>query len=140
MAFQGTLLPRKLMSGLGGGVGWGVGGGGWGGLQLATRQCRLVVAMASNLLALTRVPKRYRSRVPKRTIFCVPKRLPRPSADTCAQSQQCASAGAFGSNPQANKNNTALFFAIVLSPNLKNQKGVVCFLDILSTFLNFEVA
>ena len=58
MAFQGTLLPRKLMSGLGGGVGWGVGGGGW---------------------ALTRVPKRYRSRVPKRTIFCVPKRLPRPT-------------------------------------------------------------
>ena len=33
--------------------GWGgVGGMGWGGLQLATRQCRLVVAMASNLLAL----------------------------------------------------------------------------------------
>ena len=25
--FQSTLLPRKLMSGLGGGVGWGVGGG-----------------------------------------------------------------------------------------------------------------
>ena len=85
--------------------GWGgVGGMGWGGLRLATRQCDsevlkvarldkaniftkssnllamafLVVAMASNLLALTRVPKRYRSRVPKRTIFCVPKRLPRP--------------------------------------------------------------
>ena len=36
----------------------------------------LVVAMASNLLALTRVPKRYRSRVPKRTNFCVPKRPP----------------------------------------------------------------
>ena len=64
---------------VGWGVGWGGGGGGWGGLQLATRQCRLVVAMASNLLALTRVPKRYRSRVPKRTIFCVPKRLPRPT-------------------------------------------------------------
>ena len=27
MAFQSILLPRKLMSGLGGGVGWGVGGG-----------------------------------------------------------------------------------------------------------------
>ena len=46
----------------------------------------LVVAMASNLLALTRVPKRYRSRVPKRTNFCVPKRPPHLQAELLTNS------------------------------------------------------
>ena len=58
--------------------GWG--GVGWGGVDNSVcldihLHDDLFFLMASNLLAMTRVPKRSHSRVPKRSFFCVPKRL-----------------------------------------------------------------